>query len=95
MLHAPINQAEEYEYLGVTLDSHLTLSSQVSKVYKRVSSRLGQLLRVLSNINPYVAEIIYRVMIDPIITYCYPVYIWDTATQPTPNYRDYKIELRI
>ena len=36
-----INQAREYEYLSVTLDRHLTLSSQVSKAYKRVSSRLG------------------------------------------------------
>jgi hypothetical protein len=70
-----INQAKEYEYLGVTLDRHLTLSSQVSKVYKRVSSRLGQLSRIRSNINPYVAERIYRAMINPIMFYCYPVYL--------------------
>ncbi len=70
-----INQAKEYEYLGVTLDRHLTLSSQVSKVYKRVSSRLGQLSRIRSNINPYVAERIYRAMINPIMFCCYPVYL--------------------
>ena len=42
----PVNQSKEYEYLGVILDRHLTLSNQVSKVYKRVSSRLGQPFRV-------------------------------------------------
>ncbi|CAB4019684.1 Hypothetical predicted protein [Paramuricea clavata] len=70
-----INQVKEYEYLGIIMDNHLTLSSQVSKVYKRVSSRLSQLSRIRSNISPYVAERIYRTMIYPIMFYCYPVYL--------------------
>ena len=92
MSATPINRAEEYEYLGVTLES-LTLSSQVSKVYKSVSSRLGQLSRIRSNINPYVAERIYQVMIDPIITYRYPVYLGLSQLESTETI--YKIELRI
>jgi hypothetical protein len=84
MSATPINRAEEY--LGVTLES-LTLSSQVSKVYKSVSSRLGQLSRIRSNINPYVAERIYRVMIDPIITYRYPVYLGLSQLESTETTR--------
>ena len=34
----PINQATSYEYLGITLDNHLTMSMQIDKIYKRASN---------------------------------------------------------
>ena len=36
----PINQATSYEYLGITLDNHLTMSMQIDKIYKRASNRV-------------------------------------------------------
>ena len=62
----PINQTTSYEYLGITLDSHLTMSIQIDKIYKRASSRVKLLQRIRPNISPLVAEKIYSVMIRPV-----------------------------
>ncbi len=35
-----INQSNSYEYLGITLDHHLSLQQQINKIYKKTSSRL-------------------------------------------------------
>ena len=70
-----INQSNSYEYLGITLDHHLSLQQQINKIYKKASSRLKLLQRIRPNISPHVAEKIYNVMIRPVLLYCYPVYI--------------------
>ena len=69
----PINQATNYEYLGITLDDHLTMSVQIDKIYKRALNRLKLLQRIRPNISPLVAEKIYSAMIRPVLLYCYPV----------------------
>ena len=71
----PINQATSYEYLGITLDNHLTMSMQIDKIYKRASNRVKLLQRIRPNISPLVAEKVYSVMIRPVLLYCYPVYL--------------------
>ena len=70
-----INQSNSNEYLGITLDHHLTLQQQINKIYKKASSRLKLLQRIRPNISPHVAEKIYNAMIRPVLLYCYPVYI--------------------
>ena len=47
MSAAPINRAEEYEYLGVTLDSHLTCVAKYSKFIR-------ECLLVWANFRAYV-----------------------------------------
>ena len=71
----PIKQATSYEYLGITLDNHLTMSMQIDKIYKRASNWVKLLQRICPNISPLVAEKIYSVMIRPVLFYCYPVYL--------------------
>ena len=71
----PINHATSYEYLGITLDNHLTMSMQIDKIYKRASNRVKLLQQIRPNISPLVAEKIYSVMIRPVLLYCYPVYL--------------------
>ena len=71
----PINQATSYEYLGITLDSHLTMSMQIDKIFKRALNRVKLLQRIRPNISPLVAEKIYSAMIRPVLLYCYPVYL--------------------
>ena len=87
---AEINQSSSYEYLGVTLDHHLTLQEQINKIYKKASSRLKLLQRIRPNISPHVAEKIYNVMIRPVLLYCYPVYIslGDTAKSKLQSIQD-------
>ena len=71
-----INQATSYEYLGITLDNHLTMSMQIDKIYKRASNRVKLLQRIRPNISPLVAGKVYSVMIRPVLLYCYPIYLF-------------------
>ena len=85
-----INQSSNYEYLGVTLDHHLTLQEQINKIYKKASSRLKLLQRIRPNISPHVAEKIYNAMIRPVLLYCYPMYtsLGDTAKSKLQSIQD-------
>ena len=46
----PINQATSYEYLGITLDSHLTMSMQIDKIYKQALNQVKLLLPTSLNL---------------------------------------------
>ena len=63
----PVFSATSYEYLGVILDSSLSLQLQLTKIYKKASARLRLLHRIRSNVSPAVAESIYFSMILPIL----------------------------
>ena len=69
-----INHATHYEYLGVSLDQHLTMSQQTTKICKRIIQRLKQLRRVRKNLTHSAPETIYVSMIEPISLYCAPIY---------------------
>ena len=70
----PVFSATLYEYLGVMLDSSLSLQLQLTKIYKKISARLRLLHRICSNASPAVAESIYFSLILPTLLYCYPIY---------------------
>lgn len=74
ILSTTINQSDTYEYLGITLDSHLNLNEHYSKVYKKICSRIYLLKKLRHQISPVVANSIYNALIKPIFHYCYPVY---------------------
>ena len=69
-----INQSGVYEYLGITLDSHLNLNEHYKKVYKKICSRVYLLKKLRHQISPVVADSIYAALIKPMFHYCYPVY---------------------
>ena len=52
------------------MDKSLTYTTQTERVYKKASSRVKLLSRIRKNISLYVAETIYKVMIEPILFYC-------------------------
>ena len=87
---AEINQSSSYEYIGVSLDHHLSLQEQINKVYTKASNRLKLLQRIRPNISPHVAEKIYNVMIRPVLLYCYRVYVslGDTAKSKLKSIQD-------
>ena len=70
-----VNETTQYKYLGVILDHHFNLHEQVTTVYNKAFSRLKFLKRVRNNLTSYVAERIYKSMVQPIITYCPMVYL--------------------
>ena len=59
-----------YKYLGVILDSNLSLNDDFSSKYKKASTRLGLLQRMRPMLTVKAAVFIYQSMIIPIITYC-------------------------
>jgi len=75
ILGSKINQERRYEYLGVTLDEHMTLAEQSIKIVKRANQRVNLLKRIRTNISSTTAQTIYRSMIEPIILYCAPIYL--------------------
>ena len=51
-----MNEADSYDYLGITLDKRLTMPLQMDKVRQNVSL--------------HVADTIYKMMISLLMTYC-------------------------
>ena len=66
----PINEAEIYEYLGVEMDKSLNYSSHTDRTIKKASAKVKLLSRIRQNVSPYVAEKIYKVMIESTLGYC-------------------------
>ena len=69
-----INNPDNYEYLGVTLDKHVNLQAHYRKVQKKISARINLLARIRYSISPRVAESIFTSMINPLFFYCYHVF---------------------
>ena len=75
-----INQPQSYEYLGITLDSHLNLNEHYSKISKRISTRIKLLKKIRHKIPPTVAEQIYNSIIKPIFLYCSTINLGQSQT---------------
>ena len=65
-----INNTSSYKYLGVNLDPSLNLSLHFDKMYKSAAGRVNLLRRIRPLIDTSSAKKIYKVMIQPIFTYC-------------------------
>ena len=75
LIHVPVSNADSCCYLGVQLDKHLTLHDHMQKIYTKRLSRVKLLKRIRHNISPSVAYTIYKVMIEPISTYRFTLYL--------------------
>ena len=65
-----LNQTTCYKYLGVHLDSSLTMNENFQVKYKKLSSRLRLLSKLRSNLTFQAAKKIYNSIIVPVFTYC-------------------------
>ena len=70
-----INRVNQYKYLRVTFDQHMSFSEQLSKVSKKLSQRINMLKRVRRSIMSATTNLIYNSMIAPMMLYCFPVYL--------------------
>ena len=68
-------QSQVYEYLGVTMDENLNYIEHLQKTIKKATSRVKLLYRIRQNLSPSTAEIVYKMMILPIMLYCNTVYL--------------------
>ena len=65
----PINNTNEYTYLGYTLDNGLTLKGCFDKAYKKCCNRLKLLSKLRHHVSSDAANRIYQSMILPVVTY--------------------------
>ena len=65
----PINNTNEYTYLGYTLDNSLTLKGCFDKAYKKCCNRLKLLSKLRHHVSSDAANRIYQSMILPVVTY--------------------------
>ena len=65
-----INGTSNYKYLGIHLDQTLIFEDHFRKTYKQAASRLNLLRKIRSLVDCLTAELIYRTMIMPLVSYC-------------------------
>ena len=75
-----INNIDSYVYLGISLDTCLTLNTNVEQSYKRASSRLYLLSKVRPYLTVKAAQKVYDMMILPILTYSGVIKLRSTRT---------------
>ena len=81
-----VNNITSYEYLIIFSVQHLTLTDQVSKMYKKVSSRLNLLKRIRPIISPPSSS--WYIIIVIIIGFCsaFPHYMAIRPTFQVPSH---------
>jgi len=82
----PINEETHYNYLGVVLDSSLSLRQHFDKIYKKASGQISLLRKIRPNLTSIVAESIYKAVIIPSILYCF------TIALSLPRHREDKLQ---
>ena len=77
----PINNTDDYIYLGHTLDKNLTLRENFDAVYKKRCNRLQLLFKLRHHVNLDAAIKICQSMILPVVTYTGLLKLQFTKTQ--------------
>jgi hypothetical protein len=65
-----IKKVDSSKYLGVILDSNLTWTPHVDKLYRKASGRIGVLRTIRRSINTQTAKLVYNTTIQPILDDC-------------------------
>ena len=75
-----IEQVENFKYLGVYVDSHLTFKSHLEHITKKLKQRTAVLWRMRGFISRNLAFQLFNSLIKPLYTYCDFVYDGCSAT---------------
>ena len=68
--NAEIDSVVKYNYLGVIIDSELTLTNHLSEVHDRVQRKVFHLRKIRKYINEFASFQVYRQTILPLLDYC-------------------------
>ena len=60
-----IDRVSEFKYLGLTLDSALTFTPHLDKVYKKSCQQLGAICKVRKCLNASVSTMLYKSLMIP------------------------------
>ena len=61
----PIDQVEDFNYLGITLDQHITWTPHIKKNSIKVSRVIGILRKLKRTLPQYILNTIYNSLIHP------------------------------
>ncbi|PFX14422.1 putative RNA-directed DNA polymerase from transposon BS [Stylophora pistillata] len=64
-----VEMVSKFTYLGVTLDEELKWKAHAEDVHRKVSKRLGLLIRIRSSLTLQAAQVVYKCIIEPIFSY--------------------------
>ena len=76
-----INATTSYKYLGVKLDSTMTMQEHFNSRCEKASSQLTLLSKLRYFITEKTAKTIYQLIVLPVVTYCCLVNLKMTETQ--------------
>lgn len=65
-----LDYVDDYKYLGITIDSKISLTEHINKTISSVSHKASQLYKIRKSISPKTALQLYKTMILPIIDLC-------------------------
>ena len=65
-----IEQVQEFKYLGVIIDEHLTFSKHASYVTRKIAQKVNALGRVRKTLSKWSKVLIYKTIIVPHLNYC-------------------------
>ena len=86
-----LNNVSMYKYLGVYLDNTLEFEEAVNETYFKANRKLFTLRRIRSYVSPYVANLIYKQFVLPLLDYV--DFIIESAPKRAVDQLD-KIQLR-
>lgn len=69
LLERPLGVVQTFNYLGVLLDTHMSLSPQLKKLIRVKQVRLAQLRRIRTNSDEATSLLVYKQMVRPISEY--------------------------
>ena len=78
-----LGNVDTYEYLGFSIDNHLTMSVYIDKIIKKISYKLYTMKIMRRYISETTALLIYKVMIMP--HFDYVDFVIDSATKEKTN----------
>ena len=65
----PIDQVEDFNYLGITLDQHITWTPHIKKISIKISRVIGILRKLKRTFPQYILRTIYNSLIHPHLIY--------------------------
>ena len=67
--NSQLEKVTKFKYLGVTINQHLTWHDHIDQIQRKVSKRLGVLLRIKHLLPAYARKIYVTTMVIPILEY--------------------------
>ena len=69
-----LERVENFKYLGIVLDQHLTFSEHINKLYQKCSMKMGAIRKIRKSLDQTTALSLYKSLILSNIDYCDIVY---------------------